>query len=267
VTALFSREIVTGGLDYFDYQRRVATEVVLPWIARRADLEGVTVGDFGCHEGGMLEALRDSGVGAAVGYELNESVVARSRFKPDERFRIEIADLTKLADPPRFDLILLHDVLEHVHEPAAVLAAVRRALKPGGHAFVSFPPYWSAFGGHQHLAAGWARVTPYVHYLPRKVFFRVARPADNEYMTQSDSLEDLISVRRTRLSLQGAESAFGATGFVVVAREGFFLRPEYRVRYGLPEMGAGPLIAVPGVREVLLNGVFYLVAAVGHGAA
>jgi SAM-dependent methyltransferase len=262
--AIFSKEIVTAGLDYFEYQFRVAREVVLPWLERRIDLTGRRVGDFGCHEGGMLEALRTSTVASATGFELNEAVVAASPFEPDERFRIEIADLTVMQDPPRFDLVLLHDVLEHVHEPVRVLEAVRAALAPGGRAYVSFPPYWSAFGGHQHLAAGFARAVPYVHYLPARLFFRMAAPGDNEYMAHDDSMDDLVSVRRTRLSIAKAERAVAHAGLAVVSREFFLLRPEYTVRYGFPTVAAGALGSIPLVREVAVNGAFYLLAPVGE---
>jgi SAM-dependent methyltransferase len=257
---------VTGGLDYFEYQTRVAREVVLPWLRSRLNLAGLSVGDFGCHEGGMLEAMRGTEVGSAVGFELNESVVLRSRFRGDSRFRIEVADLTEMADPPTFDLVLLHDVLEHVHDPGAVLGGVRRALAPNGHVFVSFPPYWSAFGGHQHLAAGWARLAPYVHYLPARAFFSLAAAKDNEYMSQRDSMDDLVSVRRTRLSLRRAEAAFRDAGLTTVGSETFLLRPEYTVRYGLPTVPAGVIGRAPGVRELAVTGAFYLLGATTTGA-
>jgi SAM-dependent methyltransferase len=177
---------------------------------------------------------------------------------PDERFRIEIADLTELETAGPFDLVLLHDVLEHVVRPDAVLEAARRSLVDGGHVFVSFPPYWSAFGGHQHLAAGWARAVPYVHYLPARVFYRVARPGDNEYMREADSLEDLESVRATKLSLRRAEAAFSRAGLKIESSERFLLRPEYTVRYGLRTAGAGALGRTPLLRELIVNGAFYL---------
>lgn len=264
LSSFFSREIVTGGLDYFEYQVVVARRVVVPWLAARMTLEGARVGDFGCHEGGMLEGLRDSAVASAVGFEINDDVVRSSPFVADERFRIELADLTSLRHgEPEFDLILLHDVLEHVVDCGAVLDAARRFLAPGGRIFVSFPPYWSPYGGHQHLASTWARATPYVHYLPERTFLRLARPADNEYMARADSLDDMVSVRRTKLSLWKAERAFAGSGLGVVDKELFLLRPEYTVRYGAPTIGAGILGRIPGVREVVVNGAFYLLAAAG----
>lgn len=259
---VFSREIVTGGLDYFDYQMRVAREELLPWLRARMRLDGAKVADFGCHAGGTIAVLRESEVDAALGVEINAAVVEASPLVQDECFRIVVGDLTALDDAAAsFDLVLLHDVLEHVVDCDSVLDIVRRSLRPGGRAFVSFPPYWAAFGGHQFLASGPARHVPYVHYLPDSVFRRLIRPSDNEYMSGSDSLDDIISVRRTRLSLDRAERAFARAGLVPVDRELFVLRPEFKIRYGLPIMAAGALGRVRGVREVLVNGAFYLLGA------
>ena len=40
---VFSGEIVTDGLDYFDYQKRVARDVMLPWLRARIRLDGAKV--------------------------------------------------------------------------------------------------------------------------------------------------------------------------------------------------------------------------------
>ena len=259
---LFSRALVTGGPSYFDYQRRVGEEIVVPWLRARTAVDGKSVGDFGCHGGGMLDAFRAAGASSGVGIEINEQIVAASPFESDDAFRLEVADLTALdGNRYAFDLILLHDVLEHVVDYGAVLRAAARCLAPGGCVFVSFPPYYSMVGGHQHLAASWARLAPYVHFLPERVFLRVAAPADNEYMSRSDSLDDMLSVRRTRLSLRKAERAFAEAALVVEAAELFVLRPEYTLRYGWPTLRAGVLGRVPGVRELVVNGAFYLLRA------
>jgi SAM-dependent methyltransferase len=248
------------GLSYFEYQRIVCRDIVVPWLAKRLKLEGLQVGDFGAHHGGMVDALRESGVVAgAVGVELNEEVVASSPFVPDEQFRLEVADVLVLAAARLdLDLVLLHDVLEHIPERGQALDAVRGLLRKDGYAFVSFPPYYSAFGGHQQYAGGLARVTPFVHYLPARLFYRVARPGEQEYMTAEGAHEDLVSVRSTRLTLAGAEQAFAGAGLHVVDRELFLVRPEYTVRYGLKARGAGALGRLPGFREVAVNGAFYL---------
>lgn len=252
-----------GGLSYFEYQRLLGRDVVIPWLARRLQLQGMYVGDFGAHHGGMLDAFRDSGqVAGGVGLELSEEIVASSPFVPDDRFRLEVADVMAVeAREQQFDLVLLHDVLEHIPDFARALVAVRRSLRPNGHVFVSFPPYYSAFGGHQQLARGRARLIPFTHYLPARIFFRVARPGDQEYMTAAGSFDDMLSVRRTRLTLSAAEKAFSKAGFEVEERELFLVRPEYTVRYGLASRTAGFLGRLPVVREAMVNGAVYLLRA------
>jgi len=248
------------GLSYFEYQRVVCRDVVIPWLQKRVRLEGLRVGDFGAHHGGMVDALRESGlVGGAVGVELSEEVVASSPLVQDERFRLEVADVLQLgADRPDFDLVLLHDVLEHIPDYHPALEAIRSALASGGRVFISFPPYYSAFGGHQQYARGPARWAPFIHLLPARLFFRLARTGEQEYMTAEGAYEDMVSVRRTRLTLGDAERAFTSAGFEIAARELFLVRPEYTVRYGLKARPAGALGRLPGVRELVVNGAFYL---------
>ena len=258
VSKLFWRELITGGVSYYDYQYAVGERVVIPWLRARTPVEGKSVGDFGCHGGGMLDAFRAAGAASGVGIEINDEIIRSSPFRPDDDFRLEVADLTALDSRYSFDLVVLHDVLEHVVDYGDVVAAAARSLASHGRLFVSFPPYYSMVGGHQHLAAGWARITPYVHFLPERLFLRVARPADNEYMTREDSLDDMLSVRRTRLSLRRAERAFVEAGLAVDSAELFVLRPEYTVRYGWPTVRARALGRVPGVRELVVNGAFYL---------
>jgi SAM-dependent methyltransferase len=257
----FSKQTLTAGLPYFEYQLEAAREAVIPWLERRMQLDGIAVADFGAHQGGLLEALRrDDRVASAVGIELNADVVDKSPFVPDERFELVTGDLTALGpELGSFDLIVLHDVLEHVVEVDDVLRASAARLAPEGRLLVVFPPYGSAFGGHQQLAEGWARAAPFLHLLPAPLFFRLARPAaGNEYMTVEDALGDMQAVRRTRLTLAKAERAFKRAGLETADRELFLVRPEHSLRYGIRARGAGPLGRLPVVRELAVSGAYYL---------
>jgi SAM-dependent methyltransferase len=252
--------VLPRGLSYFEYQRLVCSEVVIPWLTPRLELSGLVVGDFGAHHGGMLDALRESGlVASATGLELSEEVVTSSPFVGDDRFKLVVADVMSPGpETPTFDLVLLHDVLEHIPDSDGALDAIARLLRPSGHVFVSFPPYYSAFGGHQHLARGRARKIPFVHLLPTSVFFRIARPGPNEYMSAEGSRDDMLSVRHTKLTLGRAEGAFSRAGLEVVDRELYLMRPEYTVRYGIKTRAAGVAARIPVVREAVVNGGFYL---------
>jgi SAM-dependent methyltransferase len=49
-----------------------------------------------------------------------------------------------------FDLVYCSSLIEHLAEPEKMLAEARRVLRPGGHLFLSFPPFYSLalVGGH-----------------------------------------------------------------------------------------------------------------------
>jgi SAM-dependent methyltransferase len=49
------------------------------------------------------------------------------------------ADFMEVGSLGRFDLVTLNKVLEHVPEPAAMLARTREFLAPGGHVYVELP--------------------------------------------------------------------------------------------------------------------------------
>jgi len=62
------------------------------------------------------------------------------------------------------DLVFCASLIEHVPHPEEILAEIERVLKPGGTAYVSFPPYYSPLGGHEYA--------PF-HYLGEKIAVRL----------------------------------------------------------------------------------------------
>src|SRR4029079_14886838 len=74
--------------------------------------------------------------GAVEGLEPDAGVVTDPRWQPAIRSAPLGPDFR--AEEP-YDLILLLDVLEHIADDVAALAAARRALRPGGHLLVTVP--------------------------------------------------------------------------------------------------------------------------------
>jgi SAM-dependent methyltransferase len=252
---------LTGGEGYYDYEVELGRRVVVPWLERRLALRGLAVGDLGCHAGGLLHAFREqAGIASGEGFDLDERAIRNSPFPADERFRIGVGNILDVQSCV-FHLVVLHDVLEHVPQRDAVLAACVRSLRPGGALFVSFPPYYSPFGGHQQVSSNWARLAPYLHLLPRRLFFRLLQLTDNEYLSAEQLRADLTSIRTARLTIAGAEAAFAAAGLRCDSRQLFLLRPEYAIRYGIAPLDAGPIGRIRGLRELLVMGAFYLLRA------
>ena len=256
----FTTELLPEGLSYFDYQYSVARDVVIPWLDPHVSFAGLAVGDFGCHEGGVLQALREiAGIASGIGFDVDEDSVRRSAFEQDSRFRLVLGDILDVdAARYKFDLILLRDVIEHTPNPVAILEKAKTCLRDGGHIFVSFPPYYSPFGGHQHEAGNGVRFVPFIHYVPDGLFYHLSRFRDTPYMSAESTLADIRSVRQTRLTLSKAERAFEEAGLRIETQEFFLFRPEFQVRYGLSSWSVPFIQRLPVVREVATLGAYFL---------
>ncbi len=113
----------------------------LRWIDEHASLAGKKVLDVGCGGGLLSESM--AGMGASVtGIDLSEKALGVARLhllesgKTVDYRMISAEDLAAQA-PGTFDVVTCMEMLEHVPDPASIIAACSALTKPGGHAFFS----------------------------------------------------------------------------------------------------------------------------------
>jgi 2-polyprenyl-3-methyl-5-hydroxy-6-metoxy-1,4-benzoquinol methylase len=108
---------------------------VYEWVARRC--AGLEVVDVACGEGYGVDVLARS-ARTVTGVDANPDAHEHARLKytrPGVRF---VRDLVESWSEP-CDAVVFLQTIEHVQDPAAVLAHFRDMLRPGGAAFVSTP--------------------------------------------------------------------------------------------------------------------------------
>jgi len=98
---------------------------------------GIDVLDVGCGAGRALNLLaRTYPRSRFTGYDLSPEAIAAGRAEADRQgatnLRFEARDLTAYEAEERFDLITAFDAIHDQADPARVLGAIQRALKPGG---------------------------------------------------------------------------------------------------------------------------------------
>jgi len=75
-----------------------------------------------------------------------------------------------------FEVLLSHEVIEHVNDDRAAVADMVRVLKPGGRAIIFCPNRWYPFETHGHYWRGVYHFgnTPLINYLPNRWRNRLA---------------------------------------------------------------------------------------------
>lgn len=119
--------------------------------------------DLGTGTGRMLQLLAPH-AGRAVGVDLSTAMlnVARAGIDATDLRNVQLrqGDLYALpVEPNSYDLVILHQVLHYLDDPARALREAARALAPGGQLLViDFAPHEQEFlrEQHQHRRLGFA---------------------------------------------------------------------------------------------------------------
>jgi 2-polyprenyl-6-hydroxyphenyl methylase/3-demethylubiquinone-9 3-methyltransferase len=113
----------------------------LDYIDRLAALNGKHVLDVGCGGGILSESMALRGA-TVTGIDLGEKALKVAKLHQLESgvavdYREIAAEQLAAQQPESFDVVTCMEMLEHVPDPASVVAACARLVKPGGHVFFS----------------------------------------------------------------------------------------------------------------------------------
>ncbi|MEM7531155.1 MAG: class I SAM-dependent methyltransferase [Chloroflexota bacterium] len=122
----------------------------------------------GCGVGMYVTALEPFAQ-QVVGMDIEPEHLNQAVENVSEQTKLQQAAGEHMPYPDElFDLVLSHEVLEHVQDDQAVVAEMVRALRKGGRAIVFVPNRWHPFETHGHYWRGkyYFGNTPLINYLP-----------------------------------------------------------------------------------------------------
>lgn len=243
-----------------------AVKYLLPFIESSFPIKkDFHVLEIGCAEGGVLKAFLDRGC-KGVGVELSESRAAFAKtFLAEhlekgtvELFSKDIYDSSFLElFSHAFDLIILKDVIEHIHDQERLIAQLKTYLKPGGKIFFGFPPWYMPFGGHQQVCKNkFLAVLPYYHLLPMPLYKGILRL----FKENPIIVADLVDVKKTGISIERFEKIVRNTGLKIDHKTFYFINPIYSYKFGWkPREQSKWMASIPYLRNFFTTAVFYLV--------
>lgn len=113
----------------------------LEWIDSQASLAGKHVLDVGCGGGILAESMARKGA-IVTGIDLSEKALNVAELHSLESgvsvdYRKVATEEFAIEKPAAFDVVTCMEMLEHVPDPSAVVAACAALVKPGGQVFFS----------------------------------------------------------------------------------------------------------------------------------
>ncbi len=159
-----------GEMSYTEWQFRKGDQTIqffLPYHSQEEMFTGKSVLDIGCGGGGKTCYYATFRPSKIIGIDIVPHYAEEGNAFAREKGLADIAsfmtgDASQMPfDDASFDTIIMNDAMEHVDQPELTLAECFRVLKPGGHLYINFPPYYHPYGAHLSDAIG----IPWVHSL------------------------------------------------------------------------------------------------------
>lgn len=247
------------GKARWQYEYDVSLRYLIPLLGEWGiPVAGSSVIDVSCGYGGRVCSLHDAG-GHCVGYDIG-------------RDRIEVAKMLKgdravsfspgsLNDDPwpyagmTFDLVVLHDSVEHFEQKRQLLERLAMYAGRNGRLLVTFPPYYSAYGAHQQILHSQVARIPFFHLFPFSLSHILPRLRGED----PHCVSEVQKLGTSRMGIGKFETLVRNVGLSVLGRHAYIISPNH-IRFGLTPISAGAVATIPGLREVLCTGVAYLLS-------
>ncbi len=239
---------------------------VKPWV-------GGDVLDLGCFTGGRAVAWWERYEPRTIaGVDVDEAFIEAARAFAAARgvpadFRVGFGERIPWPDAS-FDAILSFDVLEHVRSVRDTLQECWRVLRPGGHLLTVFPSYFQPIEHHLGLVTG----VPGLQYL---FGGRTLIEAYSEIIRERGAAADWYGRESAPATWERGNTINGMTaGRFARLLDDQGWRIELHARLPIGGVGRrvqgpggrllagvfGPLTRVPGLREVALHRITYVLA-------
>lgn len=248
---------------YFQEQVYTTEKYVIPFISEVLPIDSnLSVLEIGCGEGGNLKPFLDIGC-KVTGVDLSEKKIENGKQffsdHPNKNNLTLIAeDIYQSKSLGQYDLIIMRDVIEHIHDQERFMSYVKKYLKPNGKFFLAFPPWYNPFGGHQQICKNKIlSAMPYYHILPKTIYKGVLKIFNED----SDRIDGLLEIKETGITIERFRKILADNSYKIEKKIFYFINPNYEVKFKLkPKTQLSLISSIPWFRNFVITSCYYIVS-------
>ena len=249
---------------YFQEQSYTTEKFVIPFINDLISITSeLTIAEIGCGEGGNLKPFLDLGCEVA-GIDLAENKIANARkfFENHSKYSnltLIAQDIYKINpdDLVKFDLIIMRDTLEHIHDQDSFLEHFKKFIKPSGKVFLAFPPWRMPFGGHQQVCdSKFLRKLPYFHLLPKALYTGILKLFGENDL----KIRGLIEVKETRISIIRFKKILNKRNYKIDKETYYLINPNYEIKFRFKARKLPGVLNIPYLKDFFTTTYYCIIS-------
>jgi len=247
-------------LQYFTESANTSREYYIDYLSKFTAISNKKVLEIGCGEGGNLLPFAEKGC-EVTGIDLSverifqantffESLNVKANLCVMDFFQMKCVDETE-----RYDIILVHDVIEHIERKDDFFNHIKQFVAPAGIIFWGFPAWQMPFGGHQQIChSKICSMLPFIHLFPKSVYRFIL----TSFGETTSCVDELMEIKKCGISIEEFEMLLNKNSHTMLDRRLWFINPHYEQKFGLKPRRLYGLSEVKYIRNFFATSCFYV---------
>lgn len=249
---------------YFQEQSYTTEKYIMPYINNLLPItSNLTIAEIGCGEGGNLKPFLDIGC-KVVGIDMAEPKISNAEkffinHPHRNNLKLIAKDIYKIEPEElcAFDLIIMRDTLEHIHDQETFLEHLKKFSKPNGKIFIAFPPWRMPFGGHQQMCENpFLSRLPYYHILPQTLYIGILKL----FGESKAKIMGLLEVKETRISIARFKKILKKQNFKIDSEIYYMVNPNYEIKFKLKTRELPKILNIPFVKDFFITTYYCIIS-------
>lgn len=249
-------------LRYFNELANSARDYYIDYLNNFTQLTPETrILEVGCGEGGNLLPFAELGC-KVTGVDRSPTRIWQAKEFFSQAGQVsnfitsDFFNLDTTAPKHCYDVILIHDVIEHIEEKETFVKHLKFFLADDGIIFWGFPAWQMPFGGHQQICHHKiCSKLPFIHLLPNILYQALLK----SFGESKGCIDELMEIKRCGVTTEKFEKLMNRNGYKVKNKTLWLINPHYKQKFKLKPRKLGKLISrMKYLRNYFCTSCFYI---------